>query len=265
MTISVTVQGANDAPQPVGSISNQQDDDSTSVLLDERLLRRRRRDRHAQPGRRHAAAGLLLDPVTGSSAGYCGAAASAGGPYSVMITADDGHGGQATQTFTWVVNNPVPARLDDSYTAGEDAAPTVVGNAVTDNDTDVDGDLLTAVPQTNVAGSNGGRFTLATDGTVTFDPHGDFEDLAVGEVRTTTLVFTCADRARWRDRTRRRSRSRCRANDGPQPVGSISNQQDDDSTSVLLDVSGFFGDADASDTPVLGRRHAAAGVVASIR
>ncbi|MFO0871043.1 MAG: Ig domain-containing protein [Pirellulales bacterium] len=29
----------------------------------------------------------------------------------------------------------------------------------------------------------------------------------------------------------------------------MSNQQDDDSTPVLLDVSGFFGDADASDTP----------------
>ncbi|MFO0871044.1 MAG: cadherin-like domain-containing protein [Pirellulales bacterium] len=70
---------------------------------------------------------------------------------------------------------------------------TVVGNAVTDNDTDVDGDLLTAVPQTNVAGSHGGRFTLATDGTVTFDPHGDFEDLAVGEVRTTTLVYVVTD------------------------------------------------------------------------
>ncbi|MFO0871042.1 MAG: hypothetical protein U0935_19125 [Pirellulales bacterium] len=67
----------------------------------------------------------------------------------MTITADDGHGGQATQTSTWVVNNPVPGALDDSYTA---EVPTVVGNAVTDNDTDVDGDLLTAVPQTNVAG-----------------------------------------------------------------------------------------------------------------
>ncbi|MFO0871039.1 MAG: hypothetical protein U0935_19105 [Pirellulales bacterium] len=31
------------------------------------------------------------------------------------------------------------------------------GATGTDNDTDVDGDLLTAVPQTDVAGSNGGR------------------------------------------------------------------------------------------------------------
>ncbi|MFO0871040.1 MAG: Ig-like domain-containing protein [Pirellulales bacterium] len=104
--------------------------------------------------------------------------------------------------------------LDDSYTAGEDAAPTVVGNAVTDNDTDVDGDLLTAVPQTAVAGSNGGRFTLATDGTVTFDPHGDFEDLAVGEVHDDAgLRGTDADGATdtatisVTARTMRRSRS----------------------------------------------------------
>ncbi|MFO0871032.1 MAG: putative Ig domain-containing protein [Pirellulales bacterium] len=109
----------------------------------------------------HATPGLSIDPVTGVISGTLDSSASAGGPYSVTITADDGHGGQATQTFTWVVNNPVPVALDDSYTAGEDAAPTVVGNAVTDNDTDVDGDLLTAVPVTVVAaGSNGGRFTL---------------------------------------------------------------------------------------------------------
>ncbi|MFO0871037.1 MAG: putative Ig domain-containing protein [Pirellulales bacterium] len=243
------MQGANDAPQPVGSISNQQDDDSTPVLLDVSGFFG---DADASDTLSFSDGGTLppglsLDPVTGVISGTLDSSASAGGPYSVTITADDGHGGQATQTFTWVVNNPVPDALDDSYTAGEDAAPTVVGNAVTDNDTDVDGDLLTAVPQTDVAGSNGGRFTLATDGTVTFDPHGDFEDLAVGEVRTTTLVYVVTDADGATD-TATISVTVQGANDAPQPVGSISNQQDDDSTSVLLDVSGFFGDADASDT-----------------
>ncbi|MFO0871035.1 MAG: hypothetical protein U0935_19085 [Pirellulales bacterium] len=53
----------------------------------------------------------------------------------MTITADDGHGGQTTQTFTWVVNNPVPVGVDyDSYTGpGKMRLPTVVGNAVTDN------------------------------------------------------------------------------------------------------------------------------------
>ncbi|MFO0871036.1 MAG: putative Ig domain-containing protein [Pirellulales bacterium] len=177
------MQGANDAPQPVGSISNQQDDDSTSVLLDVSGFfgDADATDTLSFSDGGTLPPGLSLDPVTGVISGTLDSSASAGGPYTVTITADDGHGGQATQTFTWVVNNPVPVALDDSYTAGEDAAPTVVGNAVTDNDTDVDGDLLTAVPQTAVAGSNGGRFTLATDGTVTFDPHGDFEDLRRGK------------------------------------------------------------------------------------
>ncbi|MFO0871034.1 MAG: VCBS domain-containing protein [Pirellulales bacterium] len=119
----------------------------------------------------------------------------------------------------------------------------MVGNAVTDNDTDVDGDLLTAVPQTG----NSRRFEirdagftlLATDAPATFDPHGDFEDLLIGEVRTTTLVYVVTDADGATD-TATISVTVQGANDAPQPVGSISNQQDDDSTPVLLDVSGFF-------------------------
>jgi large repetitive protein len=46
---------------------------------------------------------------------------------------------------------------------------------------------------TAVAGSTGGLFTVNSDGTVTFDPNGEFEDLAVGETATTTVSYTISD------------------------------------------------------------------------
>jgi VCBS repeat-containing protein len=44
-----------------------------------------------------------------------------------------------------------------------------------------------------VAGSNGGSFTLNADGSYTFDPGGDFEDLAVGDSRVTAVGYTLTD------------------------------------------------------------------------
>ena len=102
-------------------------------------------------------AGLSINPTSGLISGTLASSASAGGPYGVTITADDGNGGTTTQSFTWIVNNPTPTANDDNYSLGEDAAATVLGNAITDNDSDPDGDALSATVQTNVAGSSGER------------------------------------------------------------------------------------------------------------
>jgi VCBS repeat-containing protein len=96
------------------------------------------------------------------------------------------------------VSNPAPIAVDNTYTgAGEDSGPTVIGNALTDNDggvdSDPDGDSLALVAASNVAGTNGGLFTVATNGTVTFDANGDFENLAVGETATTSYTYTLTD------------------------------------------------------------------------
>ena len=172
--------------------------------------------------------------------------ALAGGPYTVVITADDQNGGTVTQTFVWVVNNPAPVAVDDSYGAFEDAGPAVVGNAVTDNDTDVDNDTLTAVVQSGVAGSSGGLFAIAANGAVTFNPNGDFEDLAVGETRTTTFVYVVTDADGATD-SATVTVTVTGQNDGPQTVGTIADQTNDDSTPATLNVSGFFTDPDTTD------------------
>ncbi|WP_353400637.1 Ig-like domain-containing protein, partial [Hydrogenophaga sp. 5NK40-0174] len=79
-----------------------------------------------------------------------------------------------------------------------DDAPANLGNVLTDDtgdgvDSDPDGGTLTVLPQTDAPGSNGGLFTIGTDGELTFDPNGEFESLAPGETATTTLTYTIDD------------------------------------------------------------------------
>jgi VCBS repeat-containing protein len=136
--------------------------------------------------------GLSIDPNTGIISGTLDSSASAGGPYTVVITAGDGNGGTVTQTFTWNVNNPLPIAIDDSYDVAGAATSTVIGNAI-DNDSDPEGDSLSVLPQTNIPGSQGGIFSIAADGTITFDPNGDFDHLLVTDSLATSIQYTLVD------------------------------------------------------------------------
>ncbi len=44
-----------------------------------------------------------------------------------------------------------------------------------------------------VSGSNGGQFTVNADGSYDFDPNGDFNDLAAGETRSTSITYRISD------------------------------------------------------------------------
>ena len=76
----------------------------------------------------------------------------------------------------------------------------VSGNVLA-NDSDPDHDplVVSAVNGvagqvgTAVAGSAGGTFTVSSDGTVVFDPGADFDFLAVGQTRVTTVTYTVSD------------------------------------------------------------------------
>lgn len=86
---------------------------------------------------------------------------------------------------------------NDSQTTGENAS--VSGN-VLDNDTAAGSKTVTEVNGasnlvgTAVSGSNGGSFTINSDGSYSFDPGTDFDDLADGESRTTKIdSYTLTD------------------------------------------------------------------------
>jgi VCBS repeat-containing protein len=76
-----------------------------------------------------------------------------------------------------------------------DEDTTLNGNVLLDNgngvDSDPDGDTLTITGNTDP--TNGGTVTVNTDGTFSFDPNGDFEDLQVGESRDTSFTYTIDD------------------------------------------------------------------------
>jgi VCBS repeat-containing protein len=123
-----------------------------------------------------------------------------------------------------------------------------VGNVITGDtgagaDSDPDGDDL-VVSEVNgdaanvgvpVAGSDGGLFTVNPDGTVSFDPNGDFESLAVGETATTEITYTISDGNGGTD-TATVTINVGAVNDGPDAVeDTVSGDEDQPITGNLLD------------------------------
>jgi len=77
----------------------------------------------------------------------------------------------ATVTITVTPVNDLPTAVDDSYTTDEDTPLSIPAPGVLSNDTDADGDLLTAVPG---AGPTNGSLTLNSDGSFTYTPNASF-------------------------------------------------------------------------------------------
>ena len=106
---------------------------------------------------------------------------------TLTVTADDGHGGTVDQDFTIDV-----ADVNEAVTA-EDASETTSENVTLDGSvsaTDLDGDAITY----SLDGQPGeGAVTFNPDGSYSFNPGTDFDDLAVGESRTVTFNYTADD------------------------------------------------------------------------
>ena len=130
---------------------------------------------------------------------------------SVEYTASDGSlTDTATLTVTVTGANDGLTANDDSGTTTENTDLTVADGATGTmtvnrdlllNDVDIDGDDLTITEVDGESssvgkatnGSDGGSFTIDSKGGWTFDPNSDFDDLAAGVTRTTSVVYTASD------------------------------------------------------------------------
>ncbi|PYM89215.1 MAG: hypothetical protein DME04_26975, partial [Candidatus Rokuibacteriota bacterium] len=95
------------------------------------------------------------------------------GPDSFTYRANDGVADSNLATVSLTVNavNSAPVAINDSYSTNEDTALTVAAPGVLGNDTDVDGDVLTAIV---VAGPSHGTLTLNANGSVIYTPAADY-------------------------------------------------------------------------------------------
>ena len=174
--------------------------------------------------------GLALDPKTGIISGAIDPSASVDGPFSVVVTADDGQGATISTPFTWVVANPAPTAQNDAATTDEDTAFT---STVAPNDSDPDGDTLTYSVVTDAAN---GTLALNPDGSYNYTPNQDFNgedrftyqvDDGEGGTSTATVVITIIS-----------------VNDTPETTG-ISEQSGNDADSITpFDITGSFSDVD---------------------
>ena len=113
----------------------------------------------------------------------------------VIVTDDGGNTTSSTGTITVINNDPTAA--PDTKTAMEDGAPV---NSVVPTTIDVDGDLdpngyllVTDVTE--------GALTFNPDGSYSFNPGPDFQDLAAGESRDVIFTYTASDTNGGTERT----------------------------------------------------------------
>ena len=209
--------------------------------------------------------GLTLDPATGIISGTLDNSASQGGAnndgvYTVEITATDANGASVSQTFEWDVTNPGPTAVADTGTTDEDTTLTVTDPAqgVLKNDTDPDNDDL-HVSAVNgqpgnvgaaIAGDNGGTFTLNADGTYTFNPGPDFQNLAKDATAETSITYTVSD-GEGGTSSATLTITVTGTNDAPTltPNVTLDDQANNDGEAITpVDISGQFEDVDNGDT-----------------
>uniref|UniRef100_UPI004047FB1E DUF4347 domain-containing protein n=1 Tax=Cyanobium sp. TaxID=2164130 RepID=UPI004047FB1E len=123
--------------------------------------------------------------------------------YTARVTDDFGAFVDQTITITVTGTNDGPTANADTGATPENTTLTVnAADGLLSNDSDPDNtDVLTVSAVDGLAdnlnaataGSNGGSFNIAANGSYTFNPGTDFDYLAVGESTTTSIGYTISD------------------------------------------------------------------------
>ncbi len=198
-------------------------------------------------------------------------AADYNGPASFTYTLRDAQGASSapvTVSINVVAVNDAPVAGNDAYLTAENTplSGNLFAAAGGGPDSDVDGDTLSVTAVNagaanvgqSVAGSGGGIFTIAANGAYTFAPGSDFDDLAPGETRNTTVQYTIGD-GNGGFATATVTVTVDGRNDAPviidpatglpspTPLMQVPQQNTSDGMAMPpLNVSGFFRDADTS-------------------
>src|SRR5206468_2944077 len=166
-TVSITITDVNDAPVAVDDSFTTAEDTTLNVVAPGVLSNDSDVD---EDGSR---AGRVSSPTHGSltlnsdgNFSYVPAANYLGSD-SFTYKANDGQAdsGIATVSITITGVNDAPVAVNDSFTTAEDSALNVVASGVLSNDSDVDGDTLSAVL---VSGPAHGSLTLNSDGSFSY-------------------------------------------------------------------------------------------------
>jgi len=92
------------------------------------------------------------------------------GVYTVTVTVTDDEGALDSDTLTVTVKT-APVAIDDAYATNEDADLVIAAPGVLGNDSDADGDPMTAVVD---VGPSNGILTLYADGSFEYTPNADY-------------------------------------------------------------------------------------------
>jgi VCBS repeat-containing protein len=205
-TVTITVTAVNDAPVAVNdSYTTTEDTPLTVIVLS---VLGNDTDVEANP--------LTAVKVTGPTHGALTLSASGSFTYTPTANyngsdgftyqANDGaaNSNVATVSLTVTAVNDAPVAVNDSYTTTEDTPLTVApSSGVLSNDTDVEGDPLTAV---KVTGPAHGALALNIDGTFTYTPTANYnggdgftyqanDGTADSNVATVTITVTAVNDA----------------------------------------------------------------------
>jgi VCBS repeat-containing protein/parallel beta-helix repeat protein len=170
-TVSITVGGANDAPEAVGDSATVAEDDvlnGSSVLPNDT-------DTDGDP----LTAAKASDPTHGTATVNADGtytytpAANYNGSDSFTYRANDrtSDSGAATVSITVTPVNDAPTAADDSATVDEDGVLSAAASGVLGNDHDVEGQALSA---TKVSDPAHGTVTLASNGSYEYSPAADY-------------------------------------------------------------------------------------------
>src|SRR6185437_11678204 len=175
VTVTITVNGVNDAPVAVADSYSVNEDATLTVVVGSGVLTN---DTDVEGTALTAA--LVTDvahgtlTLNGNGSFTYTPTANYSGSDTFTYKANDGTTDSNTVTVTITVNavNDAPVAVADSYSVNEDATLTVVvGSGVLTNDTDVEGSTLTAALVTDVTH---GTLTLNANGSFTYTPTANY-------------------------------------------------------------------------------------------